>query len=91
MGWDIFILIFAFGGLLFAFFSLLIGKMFIQKRNGVHALDTLWYIAVALLFSFSLVAVEFHRRTQKLEEGIEDLQAQIEKLRDKYDTAADQN
>jgi hypothetical protein len=72
----------ALGGLLFAFFSLLIGKMFIQKRNSIHALDTLWYVASALLISCALGGLGLHWR---MKDRIELLQNQLDELRNKYE------
>jgi hypothetical protein len=68
--------------LFLAFLSLLIGKGFIRRGNWTPALQTQWYVTVALVFCFALALITMDRRTQDLQERVDELNERLEKYQE---------
>ena len=78
MGLDGIFLIISGGVLLFAFFSLIIGNLFIRKKTTHHALNTLGIVSFAFLIALVLAMVAFNVRINLLQDQIYELEKKID-------------
>jgi hypothetical protein len=58
--------------------SLIIGKSFIRRRDSLNAVDTLWYVNLALVLCLGLSVYVMYSQAQDLE----DLQDKLQKIQD---------
>jgi hypothetical protein len=82
MGLDSVYLIVVSVALLLGFLSLVLGKSFIQRRDSLNAVDTLWYVTLVLVvcLGFSVYVLlrhnsDVHDELERLEQKLDNYQA----------------
>lgn len=68
--------------LFLGFLALLIGKGFIRRANWSPAVETQWYVTLALLLCFLVAFIALDWRTRDLQEQVDELKERLEKYQE---------